>query len=272
MLLAVMGVALAQDQALSDQDIVYIGFQSNKPFAGSGPIPQLEGYFVAAKFWLLDGSGVPAAQPNLMYATAYLPSATGTKELFRAAFNGTTLQRRDERFGPVYHVKRTPEPFENWISWYTHLSSREFPKVVAFDSFMGARPEFNLQFPLPYKLVVPDRLVLGANENTLAATAMDSGAPAPADASFKIYPNTGALGSSYYGGNASNLTSPQYLFPKDSTLSGSPGWELGAHSGLAGFSACNEQIVNFEGGKKYVFRACTIMVKPVNFVVQQPAP
>lgn len=268
------GLALAEDQPVDDLDLIYLGFQSRRLSSGAGAVPQLDGYFVAIKFWLLDASGIPAEQPTALYATAYLTGPGGsTQPLLRASFNGTRLLERNERFGPIYHIKRPPDPREKWISWYAHLSERTFPKSFAFDNLLGRGP-FDLIFPSAYKLVVPDRAVMGSAELTVSASALDPTLPTPADAQIKLFPSRvpGALQTTIYYGENVEPTRPSITFPRSDAVANGGGWNYGSQAGLAGFSACNQKVMRFDGGagvKQFLFRACTVMVKPIELVMER---
>lgn len=279
-LLALLGLwtvaGLAQDQPTDDLDLIYIAFQSRKPFSGVGNIPVQDGYFVAIKFWLVDSSGIPDPnQPTALYATAnlYNPTRTGLPPMVRVSFNGSKLLERIAPIGTTYSVKRPLEPGEDWVSWYVHLSESTVPEAMAFDNLTGGGP-FSLSFPTAYKLVIPDRAVLAAADLSVVGSALDAARPTANDARIGIFPSRvpGSLREFVFLNSNVDPSRPSLTIPKDRTWAEGNGWDYGNHAGFAGISACNEQEMGFAGRSgtlKYVFRACTVVVKLVEFVVQR---
>jgi hypothetical protein len=270
--------SLSQDaQPLDDLDKFYLGFTALPPRpAGIAPANYAE--FTVVKFWYVSGSETPDPNnPTALYLQAfYDPNLDYIKEkLFRVAFNGTPLfQYELPRFNHiVYGAKRQADPFETWISWYAHLSETQFPKSFAFDTISGGyRNSFNLSFPAPFKLNIPDNFTIGSirvNYGAEAVTATES----PANYGMFVFDptRTGSEISSINGyGPMENPTVVTSYWPENANRDVIGTWPVGTHQGLAGFSACNETLVEFEGNKKMLFRACTITVKPVVMTVTQP--
>jgi hypothetical protein len=254
----------ALDEGFTEQDQLNFSFASQAPY--SGQPPRYDGVFTAAKFWKLDASGNPAAQPELIYAYADVRDAT-SRDLLRVAFNGTTLKQLSAG-RPFYAIKRTPEPFENWLSWYIHFNPTQFPKTLSLDSYM-AGAALNIVFPPAYKISHSTPFVIGSSETQIQAIAQTGATPQYVD--FKLYPSQTPLqGASYFwNGRTVNPANPVMGFIK-TEYGGSGGWSYGDNNGLIGFSACNEKEMRFEGNKRYLFKACTIMVKPTNIVIVRP--
>jgi hypothetical protein len=270
--------SLAQDaQPLDDLDKFYLGFLAQPPRpAGLPPANYAE--FTAVKFWYVSGSEVPDPNhPTTLYAQAsYDPNLDYIKEkLFRADFNSTPLfQYEIPRFNHiVYGAKRQADPFETWISWYAHLSETQFPKAFAFDTISGGyRDSFKLSFPAPFKLDIPDSFTIGTARVNYGAEPV-AATESPANyGSFNFHPTRASSDiSSIDGyGPVANPTVVTSYWPENANRDVSTLWSVGTHQGLAGFSACNETTVEFEGNKKMLFKACTITVKPVTMTVAQP--
>lgn len=264
-LMALALTALAQDQSMGETEQMFQNFASVAPF--SGVPPKYDGVFRATKFWKLGRDGNPAAQPDMMFATADVRDA-GNYNLFRVAFNGTTLkQTRPNQ--PFYNVMRSPEPFENWNSWYIHFNATQFPKVIAVDTLTDRG--FNLAFPSSYKITYSEPVVFGPADAEVLAVAT-SGARAQ-HGKFTIYPSLTPQEPSraiVFGQNVSNPAAPSLIFVKDN-YRGIPDQLNGSTvNGYIAYSACNDKVVEFEGGKKYLFMACTVQVRTQTMKFQRP--
>jgi hypothetical protein len=269
--------SLAQDaQPLDDLDKLYLTFIVKPQPAGVAPA--YHGEFLAVKFWYVNGSEVPDPNnPTTLYLKAsYDPNLDYIQEqLFRVAFNGTPLFKYEiPQFNHIiYGAKRPADPFETWISWYAHLSETQFPKSFALDNFMGVHSrDFPLGFPTPFKLNIPDSFTIGgAQVNYGAEPIMATESPANYG-NFNFYPSRikeDIVSINGYG-PVENPVIVNSFWPENAQRDVSGLWPVGTHQGLAGFSACNEKLVEFQGGKRFIFKACTITVKPVVMTVAQP--
>jgi hypothetical protein len=274
----VVSHSLAQDaEPLDDLDHLYLGFTAFPP-SYAGPFIA---DFLALKFYYVTGGQRPDLNnPTMLYAKlAYDPNGRGVpaeyQEVIRAAFNGTPLVKSVSRSGVIsYGMKRLSDPKEDWLSWYAYLSEAEFPTSIAFDSISGASRSvgFDLRFPPPYHLSgVADNITLGGSDWTYEVEPALAPESLPAYGSMKLYPSRTFQESAIFHSD---------MFPSPGTIShtvvkgsmadlSSVGWPTGVHEGFAAFSACNEEVVNYEGGKKIWFRACTITLKPVTITVTE---
>jgi hypothetical protein len=266
-------------QPLDDLDRFYLGFVASPP---TFPSPYIAD-FLAVKFYYVTGDQRPdPTTPTTLYATlSYDPNGGGIpteyKEVIRAAFNGTPLLKQVSPSGAVvtYGVKRPPNPKEDWLSWYAHLSESEFPVSLAFDTISGVYKSqgFDLSFPPPYHLGgVADSITLGGSDWTFGAEPALAAESPPAYGSMRLYPSrTRQEEAIFLANNFSNPGTISYTVPKGSMADlASVGWPTGAHEGFAAFSACNDDTVDYEGGKKLWFRACSVTLKPVTITVTEP--
>lgn len=277
-----LAFAIAQDaQPLDDLDKLYLSFTGIPPTPPGRP-PANYGTFLAVKFWYMTGNEVPDPKtPTMLYAQAsYDPNLDYIQEeLFRTAFNGTPLFKYEApRFNHTYYgAKRAADPVEDWISWYAHLSETQFPKGFAFDTMSGAYiGQFDLRFPAPFKLNIPDSFTIGGARVNYGAEPVIAMVNPPTYGSFTWYPtanspNLDAVSIGSYGPVLNpTLVNSNWAEDAHTWVATTPGWSVGTHQGLAGFSVCNEEWVEFQGGKKVLFKACATTVKPVTMNVAQP--
>ncbi len=273
LLVACLSLSLAQDtELLSDLDDVYLGFSATNVSAAG-----FNGYFEAVKFWYLTGNQTPDPNtPTTLYARAwYDPDADGATEgMLRVGFNGTGLFKRTNSLGNTeFSFKRAPDFYENWLSWYAYFGETATPPQIDFaPREEGVR--LSISFPLPYMLTIPDQVTIGGADLGIngRVIAVPRGWSAQY-AEVRLYPNR-----SYNAGDVfleDNRLSPpadnfSVFFPAGVWISSNPGWEVGVHEGLAGIGACREFVKTYDGGMRFLFKACSVTVKPVGITVTSP--
>jgi hypothetical protein len=264
--------SLAQDaQPLDDLDNLYFGFAG---VPREFPTPFMAD-FVAIKLYYVTGNERPDINnPTALYARVTYDVSNefgreGVNEMVRVAFNGTPLFKQTTPSGRTYYgTKRPLDPKEDWLSWYAHLGVAHLPFSIAFDNVSGGSPSvgFELSFPPPYHLSgVADSITLGGSDWTYEVEPALAPESLPEYGSMRLYPSrTQQEEAIFLSNDFPNPGTISHTVAKGSMADlSSVGWGTGVKEGFAAFGACNDDTVDYAGGKRLWFRACTITLKPV---------
>jgi hypothetical protein len=146
------------------------------------------------------------------------------------------------------------------------------PFSIAFDDISSGsrRVGFDLSFPPPYHLSnVADNITLGGSDWTYEVEPAFASERLAEYGSMRLYPSRTLVESAIFlSDNFPNPGTISHTVAKGnmSDLS-SVGWGTGVKDGFAAFGACNDDTVDYEGGRRIWFRACTITLKPVTINV-----